>query len=51
MSHDSEVNDLLEEQVESLFEALKHGDYLHQSWLKRAIRAWFRQEPVPPVEF
>lgn len=34
--------------VDSLYEAIKHGDDEHQAWLKNAIEKHFRGEPVSP---
>lgn len=35
----TEINDSLDF-VESLFEAIKHGDAEHQTWLKATIQNW-----------
>ena len=36
LSQDKELNDLYEK-VDTLFDAIKHGDEAHQAWLKDAI--------------
>lgn len=35
-----------ETKVETLFDAIKHGDPIHQAWLKDAIEAHFAGKPV-----
>lgn len=37
----------LMEKVDTLFDAIKHGDLNHQIWLKEAIEAHFDGRPVP----
>lgn len=32
-----------------LFLAIAHGDETHQAWLREALHAWFRGEPLPPA--
>lgn len=34
--------------IETLFDAIKHGDDDHRRWLKDAIEAHFAGRPVPP---
>lgn len=36
--------------IESLFEAIKHGDEKHQTWLKQAIEDHFAGRPVNSPE-
>jgi len=38
----------LVETVATLFDAIKHGDRVHQAWLKEAIDNHFAGKPVPP---
>jgi hypothetical protein len=38
-----------EDKAATLFDAIKHGDEAHQSWLKEAITAHFAGEAVPGV--
>lgn len=33
-----------DEEIDSLFDAIKHGDYSHQRWLKEAIEKHFKKE-------
>jgi hypothetical protein len=40
-------NELLGVDALKLYEAIKHGDDEHKVWLKEAILAYFRNEPVP----
>lgn len=35
--------------IESLFDAIKHGDDEHRAWLKEAIEKHFADLPVPPA--
>lgn len=37
----------LEAKVESLFDAIKHGDKEHKAWLKEAIKCHFMGKPIP----
>ncbi len=43
LSVDSEVTFNIDE----LFEAIRHGDEAHQSWLCEALHAFFKGEPMP----
>jgi len=36
------------EAVDTLFDAIKHGDQDHQDWLKEAIECHFSGRPIPP---
>jgi hypothetical protein len=37
----------LTDAAETLWQYLKHGDDRHQAWLKRALYAFFRNQPIP----
>jgi hypothetical protein len=38
----------LERRIDSLFDAIAHGDEAHRAWLREAIEAHFSGKPVPP---
>lgn len=38
-----------DDKVATLFDAIKHGDEAHQTWLKNAIDAHFAGQPIPEV--
>ena len=40
----------LERKIDKLFDAIKHGDELHQVWLEAAIRAHFTDKPMPETQ-
>lgn len=40
----------LKRRINKLFEVIKHGDGLHQTWLKAAIEAHFADQPVPETQ-
>jgi hypothetical protein len=42
-----EKNISFEEEQESLFEFLAHGDTEHRGWLREAIRAWYEGKERP----
>jgi len=44
----SSTDTKLVETVATLFDAIKHGDRVHQAWLKEAIDNHFAGKPVPP---
>ena len=35
--------------VKKLFNAIRHGDDEHRSWLRDALETFFEDRPVPPV--
>lgn len=40
--------DKLYEKIDTLYDAIAHGDEEHRAWLKVAMEAHFKGEPVPP---
>lgn len=42
------IGSAFSKKVETLFDAIKHGDDAHQAWLKEAIENYFSGKPVPP---
>lgn len=39
----------LAERIETLFDAIAHGDEEHRAWLKEAIDCHILAKPIPPV--